>query len=368
MSGIAVFTIIVLFSVIGILIVYNMNINKKIKTFSSINQKITSLNVLQNFMDILGADVSADEKIRNLNDTIIEKYDIKYSTIVTFDGNKYSISATNVDERYSDVLSNLHTNDEFQESIATATTKYITVTSASQKLSYQINDVGRCKSAMFFPMYMDNVYIGYWIIESEKPKAFDNIDTSILEVVKENIVKIIKGVEYQSVIEETVRIDEFSGLFSVEYLYGEGRKILNKHATSTICMFNIVNIKDINKTSREFGNRIITEISNKIKENISNEYIFIRYLGPKFIIAFGGTDVDAVKNYMKDIKEEIEEEVVIEVEEDKKLKKAKQTINPILNFALTTYYKGTPLEGTAKKLEEYFLSTAEPDESSINII
>lgn len=42
----------------------------------------------------------------------------------------------------------------------------------------------RAKSAIFFPLYIDNVYIGYWIIEGSKPHEFDNIDTTILEVVK----------------------------------------------------------------------------------------------------------------------------------------------------------------------------------------
>lgn len=367
------FTVIVLLSVVGILVVYNMNINKKIKAFSSINQKITNLNVLQNFMDILGEDISADEKIEKLNNTIIEKYDIKYSTIVTFNGNNYEIKATNVDERYKDILSNLHTNPEFAESINTATTKYVTVSGANQRLPYQVNDMERCKSAMFFPMYIDNVYIGYWIIESEKVRAFDNIDTTILEVVKENIVKTLKGMEYQTTIEDTVRIDQFSGLYSVEYLYGEGKKLLNRYATSTLCMFNIVNLQEINKISRDLGNRVITSITDKIKENISSEYIFVRYMGPKFVIAFGGIEAEAVKNYMIDVKSEtenveIQNESKTESKNEAKNKKEAKIIKPILNIAVTTYYKGTPIEGTAKKLEEYFLSEADLNESDVSII
>lgn len=40
---------VLVFIVIGLLI-YNIIINKKIKTFKDINQKVTSLNVLQDFM------------------------------------------------------------------------------------------------------------------------------------------------------------------------------------------------------------------------------------------------------------------------------------------------------------------------------
>ena len=32
---------------------------------------------------------------------------------------------------------------------------------------------------MFFPLYIANVYIGYWIIEGGLPHEFDNLDTTI---------------------------------------------------------------------------------------------------------------------------------------------------------------------------------------------
>ena len=35
--------------------------------------------------------------------------------------------------------------------------------------------MNRAKSAMFFPLYIDNIYIGYWIIESDIPHAFDEV-------------------------------------------------------------------------------------------------------------------------------------------------------------------------------------------------
>ena len=62
--------------------------------------------------------------------------------------------------------------------------KYVTINNANEKLSYQKMEMGRAKSAMFFPLYIDNVYIGYWIIESGKMHAFDNVDTTILEVAR----------------------------------------------------------------------------------------------------------------------------------------------------------------------------------------
>ena len=64
--------------IIIVLIVYNMSIHKKVDAFKNINQQITSLNVLQDFMNTISETSNADEKLRKINDILIEKYNIKY--------------------------------------------------------------------------------------------------------------------------------------------------------------------------------------------------------------------------------------------------------------------------------------------------
>ena len=87
---------------------------------------------------------------------------------------------------------------------------------------------------MFFPIYIDNVYIGYWIIEGSTPHEFDNVDTTILEVVKNNIVAVLKTVENQSTIEKIVRDDQYSELKTAEYLYTEGKNVIMGRKTYDI--------------------------------------------------------------------------------------------------------------------------------------
>ena len=74
--------IILLVAIIVGLMIYNMSIHKKIEAFQNINQQITSLNVLQDFMDTISETSSVDEKLKRINEILIEKYSIKYSTIV----------------------------------------------------------------------------------------------------------------------------------------------------------------------------------------------------------------------------------------------------------------------------------------------
>ena len=360
--------IVILVLVILILLVYNININKKIQSFKNINQKVTSLNVLQEFMNTIGEEESVDNKIVKINNILIEKYNIKYSTIVVFDGAEYTIKATNVNEKHWDTLKNLQNEDIFKDSITTATPKSITVNNESERLPYQKMEFGRAKSAIFFPLYIDNIYIGYWILESGIAHAFDNIDTTILEVVKDNILSVLKSVSYQSIVESLNRKDLYSDLNNAEYLYGKGRKLVDRYPTSSICMFNIINLEEINEiANRKTGNDVISKVSEYVRNSISEDYLFVRYMGPKFVIVFSGVDTEGVTNFVQGLKDEIEAMKINVITKETDKKTPVKTVSPKLNFVITTYYKGTALEGVNKKLEEY-LNEAEKDESNINLI
>ena len=366
--------------VIGLLI-YNVQIHRKIQEFNSLQRQANNLRVLQDFLSTIGETSSVDDKIKKINDILIEKYEIKYSTIVVFDGAEYQIKATNVDQKHWETLRNLQDVPIFKDSIATATPKYITINNENEKLPYQTMEFARAKSAIFFPIYEDNVYIGYWIIESGIAHDFDNIDTTIFEVVKDNIVAVLKTVVHQKTLEAIVRKDLFTGLYSEEYLYGEGKKNIDQYTTSAVCMFRIANIEEINdKYSRKLGNQVIIDISKYIRKNISNEYIFIRYMGPKFVIVFSGVTTDSVIDFITNIKSNAEQMNIsleenfqtVDLDDEEKneknsKKKKRQQVNAKLNFVITTYYKGTGMEEVLKKLEQY-LDSCDKNEHSITTI
>lgn len=373
---------VILVLIIAIFIIWNMSLHKKIENLDNIHQKVVNLNIIQDFINIAGNNMTVDNKIKAINDIIIEKYEIKYSTIVLFDGTDYLIKATNVDSKHWDVLTTMHELDIFKDSILTTNPKYITVNNEKERLPYQKQEFGRARSAIFFPLYIDNVYIGYWLVESGVPHDFDNIDIAIFETARENIVSVLKAVDYQRTLENIARKDLFSGLYSGEYLYGEGKKIIDQYTDSAICMFRISNIEEINTISRELGNKVITKLCEHIKENISSSYIFVRYMGPKFVIAFCGVTSDSASDFINEIKDSSEKLQISLKEEDftveeigkenkvslKKRRKLEQiNVSPTLNFVVSTYYKGTGIEEVLKKLEHY-IDEANHEESQISSI
>jgi len=357
--------IVVLSIIVVSLIIYNLIIYKKLKSLSNTNEKIANLRLLQDFMDTIGKDETADNKMKIINDILIEKYNIKYSTIVVFNGAEFILKATNVDQRQWETMKNLHTTPIFQESIKSATPKYVTVNNVNEKLEYQNNEMTRAKSAMFFPLYIGNIFIGYWIIENEFAHAFDNMDRGILEVIKENMISVIKSISFQNTLENIYRVDKSTGLNSAEYMYGKGKRNIDKYDISTICMFSINNIEEINeKYGRKIGTKMIVNVANSVKSNIPVEYVFVRYMGPKFAISLSGMRIEDTLEIVEKIKGDISR-IVIELKSKNSKKNIK--VNPITNFVLGTYYKGTGMEEVTKKLEEY-LDSSEKSESEINYI
>ena len=345
MTALIVAIFILVIAVIALLI-YNFIIFKKIKELNNLTKKVKNLSIVQDFINIISESSAVSTKLNKINDMIIEKYGIKYSTIVVFNGAEYIIKASNVEQKHWKVLQSLNEHELFKDSISTSLPKYVTVNSEEERLEYQTMEFARAKSAIFFPLYIENVYIGYWIIESPEPHKFDNLDLETLNAVKGNIVAILKNTSNQETLEALVRKDKYTNLYNAEYLYGKGKNLIDRYIISTVCMFNITNIADINEEfGREYGNEVIKEISNTVKNNISDDYIFVRYMGSKFLIVFSGVNPEETIEFIKDIKQQVEDLKILDSDDEYAEIKT--------NFVISRYYKGTRLEEVNKRLEQY---------------
>ena len=94
--GLGIVVILLLALILIALVMYNLSLSKKIKKFNSINETIKGLNIVQDFMNTIGEYTSVDEKINKINEILLERSGVKYSTIVVFNGADYVIRATTV--------------------------------------------------------------------------------------------------------------------------------------------------------------------------------------------------------------------------------------------------------------------------------
>ena len=405
--------VIILIIIVLLLILYNLYIKKNFKTVEKSRKRLDDLSVLNDLVKITASLKPVNEKLKNINDILIKKFSIDYSSIVIFDGKKYIAKATNLEKKSIPLIEKIYTNSIFSESIQTKEAKYITVDNPTDNLPYLIEERARAKTAIFFPLYIESVFVGFWLIESITPKGFQNLDMQIMLEIKSRILDIIRTMSFQSSMENMVKQDLFSSLKTYEYLLTEGKLKLEEYNESTIIMYRISNIEKINEEfSREAGNQTITNVTNAIL-NILNQTgknnIFVRYSGPKFAIAFPGIlpeslnevlkvmqkkgeaatlmfskekenkedidDIDDIdkleeklkeeKNKKKDKKKEKEKKEPKE-EVEVKEEKVEVEVIPKLNIVAAKYYRGTGLEVLTKELEDFLEELN--GESSITVL
>ena len=276
-------------TIIIFLLGYNVHTNRNLEQAKKSKKSFSRILALRDIMNISASSKSSKDKMEELNKVLIEKMDIDYSTIVYYNGLEYITKVTNISDieipnMEKDILYIQNLNI-FKEAIDKREFKYITVDKQEEELPYLENRKNIIKSVIFYPMTSKGKYIGYWLIESKKVKAFENVDIQILENLKQAIRNTIEVLSYEEAIETMVRDDKFSELKTMEYLQTEGKMLLEQYNKPQIVMFRIDNLEQVNEEfSRNAGNVLITEVTKKIHSITRGDNIFVRYMGPKFII------------------------------------------------------------------------------------
>ena len=277
--------------IIMFLLGYNVHTNRNLEQAKKTKESFSRILVLRDIMNISASSKSSKDKMNELNKILIEKMNVDYSTIVYYNGLEYVIKTTNIenigiDDNEKNIL-NIQNLEVFKEALVNKEFKYITTDKEEETLPYLENRKDEIKSVIFYPIISRKKYLGYWLIESKKRKAFENVDIQIMENLKQAIRNTIEVLSYEEALETMVRDDKFSELKSMEYLQTEGKILLENHIKPQIVMFRIDNLEEINdKFSRQAGNTVITEVTKKILNITKGDNLFIRYMGPKFIIIF----------------------------------------------------------------------------------
>ena len=398
--------IIILIIIVLLLILYNLYVKRNFKTVEKSRKRLDDLSVLNELVKITASLKPVNDKLVNINNILIEKFNIDYSSIIIFDGKRFVAKATNLDKKNIASIEKVYSHPIFADAIQTKEAKYITVENPTDNLEYLTEEKERVKTAIFYPLYIDSVFVGFWLIESKRIQAFKDLDMQIMVEIKSRLLDIIRTMSFQSSMENMVKQDLFSSLKTYEYLLTEGKLRLEKYDESTIIMYRISNLEQINEEfSRQAGNMTITNVTeavNKVLHETKQNNIFVRYSGPRFAIAFPGIIPENL-NIMESIKKAAESTYIMQSEAEQarideiedidilteetledKTSKSKKTskekdkskekdekeenkkIVPKLNIVAAKYYRGVGLEILTKELED-FLEELE-EESSITIL
>ena len=81
--------VIILIIVVLILILYNLYIKKNFKIIDKSRKRLDDLSVLNDLVKITASLSPVNEKLYKINETLIKKFNIDYSSIVIFDGKRF---------------------------------------------------------------------------------------------------------------------------------------------------------------------------------------------------------------------------------------------------------------------------------------
>lgn len=331
--------------------------SKKLEYFETVTKNLSAMGVIQNMFEILGANITASQKIKELNNAIIEAYSPKNSTIVIYDGNSYEVMATNVEDTYKALIANIAEEPDFKSNYLKNVSKYITTTS-DKTLTYKSAIERNIRSCMFVPIYFNNRYLGFWLLESEQENEFDDISKNEIAKLKNNLGVFIENSASQNIIETAQNTDTQTGLYNNLYLYSTARQKLLEYETSALILIRFNNLNEINEQySRNVCNMLLIKGINAIKDMVTKDTISVRYSGRKFLLICPNTTAESVHSLAERILTTLSNELVYVNESGISLKQ---------NMLIHTYRKQNNLEKELQKMLTYIDNTKE--ENSIKII
>ena len=353
---------IILISIIVILIVIVVIIantkSKEIQYYKILEKNAGSMNIIQNMFEVMGTNQSTTEKLEKLNKSILDNYLVKYSSLVIFDGVNYKVSATNLDEEFQESLLKIPENQSFSTNIIKNVSKYLTTTKG-KNLEYNSAVERNIKSSMFSPIYNKDVYMGYWMIESDSENAFDDISKDEITKIKNNLGVFIENIQYQNMLELAENTDKQTGLYNSLYLYSNIRKQIIQTEYSTLILLEFGNLPMINaEYSREIGNTLLSKAINIIKETLGTDMVAVRLTGIKFLIIVLNSDSSTVHKYV--------ERLHTAIIQNAKLLEKKEEVSLDLQVVLHTIFRQGNLDLELSKMSEALNQIK--DTNSIKII
>ncbi len=208
---IIIVVLIILILVLGILLSYK---SLQVKYFKKIAKEADSLVLLKKMFSLMGANVSSNDKLSELNEIFKEKFKAEFSTIVWYDGQSNVIKATNVDETYALSLGSVAFDKDFKDNVKRNVPKYLATTNNIKTLMYKTAIERKIRSAIFIPIVENNLYLGFWILESTVPNSFANIPKNELNMIKDNLSVFLSSVLSQEKIENLEDKDKQTGLYN----------------------------------------------------------------------------------------------------------------------------------------------------------
>lgn len=273
--------------VLSAVIIYK---NTKIKYLKNVSEDAMAFSVVQKMFEIMGSNISANKKLKELNTVFCDIFKAKYSTIVLFDGKNNLIKASNVPEEHACALGTVSSDNNFTYNVSRNVAKYVTV-SHEKTLTYNTASERGIKSAIFSPIYDGMNYVGFWLLEDRAKDAFENVSQQQLTILRKNLAVFLHGIKAQEKTEKSEDLNRQTGIYNMNYFYNkEVRKIEATNVTSFM-LVSLQNLKEINlKYNKKTGDKYVVTSVEYLKNAFTSKVTLVRYSGTKILVIFKNMD------------------------------------------------------------------------------
>jgi len=273
------------------------------KNYALMAKNYSTVTILQEIMVILGNKIPAVRKLERINDILINRFDIAYSTIVEASESGNIVKASNVPSELYSAIVDLDKSKVFVESMQRNAPKYIT---AIKILEYPSADRRDIRSALMFPLYREDEYKGFWLLEDIRGNAFDNVAKVQLSIVKDNITLVIQNNDYavnlenktteleiaNKKLEEMANRDGLTGAFNKAFMHKKLDEVFNgNRRQNSIAIMDIDYFKNYNdKNGHMEGDNLLKMLSQLITDSLREDDMLFRFGGEEFVILFSETN------------------------------------------------------------------------------
>lgn len=305
MEWIAIISLIAVVILILFIIVLNVklkNLNEVKENYDLMAKNYSTITILQEIMVILGNKIPAAKKLERINDILINRFDISYSTIVEVSNLGNIVKASNIPPELYDQVVNLDKEKIFIESMQQNVPKYIT---SIKILEYPSSSRRDIRSALMFPLYREDEYKGFWLLEDIRGNAFDNVAKVQLSIIKDNITLVTQNNDYavtlenkttelevaNKKLEEMANRDGLTGAFNKAFMHKKLDEVFNgNRRQNSIAIMDIDYFKNYNdKNGHMEGDNLLKMLSHLITDSLREYDMLFRFGGEEFVILFSDT-------------------------------------------------------------------------------
>ncbi|CAG9716749.1 GGDEF domain-containing protein [Clostridium neonatale] len=291
-----------------------------------------------------------DSSAINIINVLKQHYKIDFCTILIKENDTLKVIASNVDLLYYDELEK-HCCDLLTKTKGRA----IINTGEDTFLDYNSANKRAIKYSYFIPLGN----IGALFIENHDIYVGNDFEVEFFTVVMKNIGIILQNCIYQDKISTLAMKDNLTSLYNRNYMIKHIEILQKKEVPIILAIMDIDKFKNVNDTyGHDFGDLVLKESSNFIKNRLEDDDEIYRWGGEEFVISFTNQDMNMVFEKLNNIREELSNYNITDGVTNLKI---------TASFGLAEFSKGLTLDNCLKSADDGLYKSKENGRNQINI-